>query len=275
MKKIFLSHTLFLWPLLLIFALPFPSPAATLAKPSLSKDNAAFVAKVNGLYYNYKALGLRKFKCRVQINDFDNVVETLQSKEQGNDPRYKALKDVRFFVTYGMKDGLQFNYTGYKPTGDSATDTSLVKMLENIHQIVDSFLKSWSAITLEPVIDTNKTTVTVSQTPGGYEIDEKKDAILSKSLLNSDLVVTEVDGYKADSPDMIAAIKPGFVQTPDGLLLSAINMDMAQTLTETITIDYQKIQKFQFPSKVELNLDMSAAGTKSDILLQFSDYQVN
>jgi hypothetical protein len=275
MKKILLPLATCLWTFLLAFALPVPSPAAPLSTPSLSKDDAALVAKVNSLYYNYMALGLRKFKCRVQINAFDNVVELFKSKKQENDPSYKALKDIRFFITYSLKDGFNFNYTGYKPTGDSATDTNLAKMLEEIHQIVDGFWKSWSSITLEPAIDTGKSAITVSQIPSGYEIDEKKDTSLTKNFLNSDLVVTEVDGYNADKPDPIAVIKPGFTKTSNGLLLNSMKADLAQTLSENVTINYQKIQKFQFPSKVELNLDMSAAGTKSDILLQFSDYQVN
>jgi hypothetical protein len=273
MNKILRSFLPLLGTLLCILALPSLSPADP--TPAASGDDAALAAKVNKLYYNYKTLGLNKMACRVQVSALDKMLQTFRDKNQQGDPRYKALKDVRFFTVYTPKDGFNFNYTGYQPTGDSTTDAGLAKMLDGIQKIVEGFWKGWSSITLEPAIDTDNTTLAVTQTSAGWEIDEQRNGDISKNLLDSGLLITEVDGYKAGKPDVAAIIKPGFVKTSNGYLLDAMNVEIPQTLTETISIDYKDILKFRFPTKAELMMNVTASGTHSDITLQFVDYQVN
>jgi hypothetical protein len=242
---------------------------------ALSKDDAALVAKINSLYYNYKHLGLHKFKCEVNISIFENMLAMLKAQANADDPKYKALKDTKFFINYNEKDGMKFTYTNYYPTGDANTDASLSKMLGAAQQIVNGFWESWRATSFEPSIDTSKATVTVKKTDSGYEIEEAKDTTQSVNIFNSDLLVTEVDGRKKDSQENTVTIKPQFIKTTDGLLMNSMTLDMRKLMNETLNIEYQDFQKYKLPSKCVFSVDMLGGGAKSDVTLEFSNYKLN
>jgi hypothetical protein len=274
MGKNYLLTAFFLVIFTVASAIPRLSAADPTPTAAPAVDNTALVAKVNGLYYNYKRLGLHKFKCEVKISMFDNLLEMLRSKAKADDPRYKAIKDVHFFMNYDEKDGLKFNYSNYKPTGDPKIDSGMAKVLDGTGKVVDGFWKSWKSMTFEPAIDSSKTIVTVNKTAGGYEIKETKDTVESTNILNEDLVITEVDGRKADKQENIVTIKPLFLKTADGLLLNSANVDIPKAMNEVLDIDYQDVQKYKLPSKSTIAIDM-LGNMKTNVTLLFSTYQLN
>jgi len=260
--------------LFLAAALPCLSIADPTPVPSPANGDSALIAKINGLYYNYKNLGLHKFKCEVKISMFDNVLGMLLSKFGADDSRYKAMKDVRFFMNYDEKTGMNFNYSNYKPTGDSKIDTGMAKILDGASKIVDGFWKEWKEMVFEPAIDPVKSTVTVKKTDSGYEIQEKKDAGVGTNILDKDLLITEVDARKTDSPDIAMTIKPVFIPTANGLLLVSASVNAPKIMDESITVDYADTAKYKMPSKAVISVDMMG-NLKTDVTLQFSNYQLN
>jgi hypothetical protein len=262
----------------LFLAVVIGFPGLSVAEPTSSAtptdENTALVAKINSLYYNYKNLGLHKFKCEVKISMFDNILKMLQDKLKKDDKRFNALKDIRFFINYDEKNGYQLNYSNYKPTGDSKIDNDIARILDGSSKIVGGFWSSWQTVVFEPTIDSSKASVTVRKTGSGYEITEKKGSSLGKNILDKDLLVTEVDGSNADKPDMSVAVKPVFVKTTDGLLINSMTVTVPKYMNETINIDYQDIQKYKLPAKVEISVDMLGS-MKTDVALQFLNFQLN
>jgi hypothetical protein len=248
-----------------------PQPTAV---PALSAGDAALVGQVNSLYYNYKTLGLHKFKCEVKVSMFDSILKMFQSQMKPDDKRITALKDVRFFISYDEKTGYNFNYTNYVPTGDAATDDRMARILQSVSQIVSGFWTSWESVSFEPAIDTVKNTITVKKTATGYEIDEKNGAIQSANILDPNLVITEADLTNTTKPGASATVKPVFAKTTDGLLMNSVATNISESMNTTLDITYETIQKFQMPS--EANFAMNQLGSmKMNVSIQFLNYQVN
>ena len=255
-------------------ALSTPSAPPPANAPALSKDDAALVAEVNGLYYNYKRQGLHKFKCEIKISMFDNMVAALKGQVSSDDPKYIALKDVQFFMSYDEKNGMKFTYSNYKPTGDANTDASLSKMMDGVQQIVNGFWESWKGLSFELPIDPSKSTVTVKKTGDGYEIDETRDKLVTTNFLNADLLVTEADGRKVGGQDMVMSLKPLFLKDPNGYLLSSMVVDVPKVVNETFSLSYQTVDKYQLPATCDLLINV--LGTqKADVTLTFSDFKLN
>ena len=274
MRPSYRSFIICLLGLAMILGIPGPSTADSASVPTLSSDDAALVAKVNSLYYNYKNLGLHKFKCEVKVSMFDNLLKMFQSQLKADDKRIKALKDVRFFMNYDEKNGYSFNYTNYNPTGDATTDDKLARILQSVSQITNGFWTSWEALTFEPAIDPVKNSVTVKKTNTGYEIDEKNGAVQNANILDSNLLVTEGDVISAEKPEAKITIKPVFTKTTDGLLVNNVATNIPDSMSTTMSISYQTIQNFQMPS--ESDFAISQLGSmKANVTLQFLNYQIN
>jgi len=245
-------------------------PAAESASGPAPNENSALLSKINGLYYNYKTLGLHQLKCEVKVSMFEKLLKMLQSKVNEDDKRVKALKDVRFFVSYDEKNGYQFNYSNYKPTGDPKTDEGALKILDGSSKIVGGFWKIWQEMVFGPAINSVKNSVQVKKTGSGYEITENG----SKNILNQDLLITEVDAASPGKPDGAVTIKPSFLKTNNGLLIQSMAVEVPKYMIETIGIDYQDVQKYKFPSTVNFSIDMLGS-MKTDITLQFLNCQLN
>lgn len=267
--------------LFLLAASAFPRLA--LADPSgtvaMSKDDAALVAKVNGLYYGYKRLGLHKFKCELKMDMLKTYLDKLKA-QSSDDPKYLALKDVQFFLSYDEKNGMKFTYTNYKPTGDPKSDADLKDLLGAAEQMAGMFWDNWYGPTFEPAIDTssqNVTSLNVKKTPDGYEIDESQDKTSDTcvNILNSDLLITEADiRYKPGKGDDTKML-PQFTQTGDGLLMNVLTLTISHKLYEIFSIGYQKVSKYQLPFMCVLGFDTIGVKPNSFYSIEFSNYELN
>src|SRR5579862_1100918 len=66
-------------------------PAITQAE-NPKDDQTAFINKVNALYYNHAKQGLKKYKCQVQLDIFENFKSQLADKFKPGDPHLKAVQ---------------------------------------------------------------------------------------------------------------------------------------------------------------------------------------
>jgi hypothetical protein len=273
------THKLiFAWALLLgllVTALPClasdatPSPTPT---AELSAEDAALVAKVNGLYYDYSRMGLHQFKCEVKLSVLKDYLEKLKASSD-KDPKYLALKDVRFLLSYDEKTGMKFAITHYQPTGEAKNDKELKAFLDGTKQLVGMFWDNWYGPTFDPIIDSSS--VTVKKNAKGYEITEAQGSHLCTNIMNQDLLVREVDIKNPKGQGDGTTLEPKFIQTDDGWLMNDLTVTVPNKLLETFTISYQEVSKYQLPSICYFGFDSKGVMRRSLFTLEFSNYQLN
>ncbi len=268
------SHLLGLLFLLVISVLPCRALADPTPVSNLSQDDAALEFKINNLYVNYKALGLRKFKCQIKISLFEKMLAMVNSQTKKDPSKYNAVKDIKFYMNYDEKDGMKLDYTNYHPTGDAKYDDSVVKYLGGMQQMISGYWDSWSGVTFEPAIDPSQAEVIVKKTADGFEIAETKDSVTSINIFNPDLLMGECDVQKKDSLETAAVVKPRFFQTPEGWLVNSLAIIFPRTMNETITLKYQEVSKYLLPSQAVIAMEMQE-GKKAGFTLEFSGYQIN
>jgi hypothetical protein len=250
-----------------------PAPSTPVA---VSADTAAFVAKINPLYYNYKRMGLKSFHSEVKINLFDNALKAFYANLKGdNASKIDAIKDVRFYADYSPEKGFKLSYVNYKPTGDANVDANMAKILGGCQKVVNGFWTTWSAMTFAPAIDNAKNSVTIKKTADGYEVDETKDDNITQNFMDSNLLISEADSLKKSSPGAAATLKLLFLKTPDGLLINSIKGNVPQMTAFTIDIAYTDAQKYKMPSTASYSVQMMSNNMSINIEMQFLNWQVN
>jgi hypothetical protein len=203
------------------------------------------------------------------LNDY---LQQLKARSE-KDPRYLALKDVRFLLSYDEKEGMKFAITRYKPTGDAKKDAELDKFLDGTKQLVGMFWDNWYGPTFDPMIGTGD--VTVKKTAKGYEITESHGTHLCTNIMDSDLRVSEVDIRYPKGQGEDTTLEPKFTQTFDGWLMNDLTVTIPDKLLETFTISYQDVSKYQLPSVCYFGFDSKGGMRRSFFTLEFSDYKLN
>jgi hypothetical protein len=263
---------------LAVCALPGPALA-------LSKDDAALVDKINGLYYNCARLGLHKFKCELKNGVYHKVLTDLKAKVKEDDPLYLGFKDVRFFMTYDEQNGMQYFYTNYKPTGDPEKDAELKNFLDDeTKTVLQVCWQEWFAWMFGPLIATNDPNVgpiTVKKTNAGYEVDQTLKSVnaVEAFFFNPDLVLTEMDvRHKAGQGDNMT-YQLGYLKNPDGNLANAVTVTTPKIEQDFFLITYKNTSNYQLPSQCILIYDLSATKAEKETValynFDFFNYQLN
>jgi len=93
-------------------------------------------------------------------------------------------------------------------------------------------------------------------------------------MMGKDLIITDI---KVSSPEFISSVRPQFVHTPKGFVLTGYNADYKPTsgpgiVKLALKIDHQPVSGLQLP--VSLVLDSVMDGAPTHMELAFSEHEV-
>jgi outer membrane biosynthesis protein TonB len=208
-------------------------------------------------YYTPTASGLKSFECEATI-DWKGMLTRLGRTEiPDNDPVLKYLQTVHLSVADQLNGkgsmAMDWAETGVPPEGQ---EESLKQMRDGLRAQMAGFFQDWNAYmngTLVPVPN-SKATVTLmgagvhlSGTSAGTSVDEDFD---------QNMLLTQ---FRLVSPEMRLFAIPSYVETADGLVISAVTYKInrppsAPQVETTVRIKYAKVGSFQIPSNVVLDI---------------------
>jgi hypothetical protein len=256
---------------------PAPTPTPTWAP--LDPTAMALLSKVNGLYYNYCRLGLRRFECRVQLDLLENLKQDLLS--HGKDREYKAVGGLGFTLSYDGDKGFQFSDSGFQKTGDARFDGEVLKIVQLARQMMMSYCKTWEAMAFQDAFDLKKSYFRISDTSKGYEVDELRDNLESLQELDDQWKVVEARVTDPSAREKgTVLIRPLYVDTPQGYLVDSLSTDInGGTVVSQTDTEYAMVGPFEMPSIIitDIRMEDQQKGVPADYRLKFtlSAFRVN
>lgn len=238
---VFLFCTLFL-----------PSSKSLIAQDETARDRL-FAAHAQ--YYSPTVSGLQSFHCDATI-DWQGMLARFTGKEIPDDnPWLKYLQTVRISIDDEPRG--EANVTWANPNQPPAgREESLKQIEEGLQRSVAGFFQTWNPYMNGKMVPLPDKTLTVTKSGDGVHLsgtskDLKFDEDYDKNMLLTQALV--------DSPAMKVLAIPTYVDTPDGLVISAIDSKINQPpsapQTETIfRIEYAKVSSFQIPSRIVLDI---------------------
>lgn len=228
--------------------------------PAQDKSATDRLSAAHGQYYTPTASGLKSFRCEAAI-DWKAMLTRLTGSEIPDDnSALKYLQTIHLSVADDLKGqgSLSWTSSGIPPAGK---EESFKQMQEGFQTTIAGFFQSWNAYMNGSMVPLPDRTVTVSRSAEGFHLsgtstDMKIDEDFDKNmLLQQALVVT---------PNLKVLATPTYVSTPDGLLVSAITSRINQPPTApdveaTIHVEYSKVESFQIPSHVVIDIKNVAA----------------
>jgi len=255
-------------------------PALTRADAA-KDDQTALFNKVNDLYYNHAKLGLKKYRCQVQMDVFDNFKSKLLAKYGPNDVRLKAVDKVQFLLSYDPKNGMVFDSKGLQSSGDADFDKKADTVVQGLLDLGSKYLNSYQDIVYAPFFELDKFDFGLEKIQDGYRITEirknKKEKVYV--YLSDQYLAVKFEGDKSD-PVAVSGV-PGYLQTSQGWLLNSQTLTIKgkdESLDQEMTMEYQMVKNLEMLSILKTSMHITPKlGKPQDIPIKFTftHYEIN
>ncbi|MFZ0746806.1 MAG: hypothetical protein WAM85_20540 [Terracidiphilus sp.] len=206
-------------------------------------------------YYTPTASGLKSFHCDAEM-DWKAMLTRWSGKEIRDDnPFLKYLQSVHLSVSdeFRGQGTLEWTGTTAPPTGK---EEAVEQVQHGLQTAVSGFFQSWNAYMNGSMVPLPDSTLTVTQSGEGVHLsgaakDMQIDEDFDKNMLLTQTLVV--------SPTVRVLATPTYVPTTDGLVVtsvkSLVNQPPTAPQTEaTFRIDYAKVDSFQIPSRIVLDV---------------------
>lgn len=209
----------------------------------------------HALYYTPTTNGLKSFHCDAAI-DWKAMLTRLTGKDIADDnPGLQFLRTVHLSVDDELKGDGSLGWTDTVPP-PAGREAAMDQTRHGLQTALAGFFQTWNAYLNGSMVPLPDKTVQVTETGPGYHLsglgkDMKLDEDFDKNMvLNQVLVVT---------PAVRVLAVPIYASTPDGLVVSTVTSRINQPPTApeteaTFRIDYAKVDAFQIPSHIVLDI---------------------
>jgi hypothetical protein len=262
-----------LWRLLLLCC-GILNVALPLAHCADLPDKREIVKKARAAYYSLRSRGLDEFEANVQPNWRLVLKDQLAQDPAGAEQGLKMLDGIHFQVSLDRSGATKItHHEDVAPTSEQAAE-GFKQIFSGMEQAMSGFFDSWTPFMLTSPFPEAAGEYTLEELNNQYHLSYKDGSAAIATTMSKNLVISEI---RVDSPAFKSVLKPEFIKSPQGLLLSGYEATYlgtagGESVKLSVRIENQPINGFQLPGK--LNLDGSYQGTPFQMELAFSNYQV-
>jgi len=236
-------------------------------------DKNEIVRRAGSTYYNLKAAGMRGFHCNVSLN-WERSAGTFPADDPfSTEKGRQAMSAIKFPLSFDMDGGFGISSPTIQYTGDDMLDRRLSNSPEYVNQMVGNFFQAWRSFADGTFLPSAQSDYRIEETATNYRLLYKENGSDVELDLAKDFQVTLLT---INSKDFKIAIRPTFIKTTKGYLISGIDSDLTDPngarLNIVMGIKYQNIDGFAVPSKVSYDISSGKQSTSLDV--SFLDYQI-
>lgn len=241
-----------LWVFLPLFLI-----ACICCTPIFAQDKVALDRLLAGRaqYYTPTASGLKSFHCEATI-DWKGMLTRLGRTEiPDNDPVLKYLQTVHLSVADQLngKGSMDWTETGVPPKG---TEQNVKRFHDGLQTDMAGFFQDWNAYMNGSMVPIPKSWVTVAIKGAGVHLSGTSAGTSIDEDFDQNMLLTQL---RVVSPEMRLFAIPSYVDTADGLVISAVTYKInrppsAPQEETTVRIKYAKVDSFQIPLNVVLDI---------------------
>jgi hypothetical protein len=208
-------------------------------------------------YYTPTASGLKSFHCEATIDWKRMLTRFGRTEIPDNDPVLKYLQTVHLSVADQLNGkgsmAMDWAETGVPPEGQ---EESLKRMRDGLQAEMAGFFRDWNAYMNGTMVSIPKSWVTVTIVGAGVHLSGTSAGTSIDEDFDQNMLLTQ---FRMVSPEMRLVAVPSYVETADGLVISAVTYKMnrppsAPQEEATVRIKYAKVDSFQIPSNVALDV---------------------
>jgi hypothetical protein len=206
-------------------------------------------------YYTPTASGLKSFHCEATIDWKGMLTRFGRTEIPDSDPTLKYLQTIRLSVADQLdgKGSMDWTEMGVPP---KEAEQNLKRFRDGLQTDMAGFFQDWNAYMNGSMVPVPKGWVAVTIKETGIHLSGNSAGTSLDEDFDQNMLLTQ---FRLVSPEMRLLAVPTYVATADGLVISAVTYQMNRPPTApqeetTVRIKYAKVDSFQIPSKVVLDI---------------------
>jgi hypothetical protein len=246
---------------------------AVMAQSTPVADNNKVLADARDAYYSLRTAGLDEFRATVKPNWELVLKDQIKSDPVGAQAGLKLLNGIHFSML--LDDAGKITVTHKSDTEPSTEQQrkGFDEIYSGMDQTLKGFFTTWSVFMLNSPFPTDGE-YKLEDLGTQYRISYKDGTADAVALMGKNLIITDI---KESSAEFNSSVRPQFVHTPKGLVLTGYDADYKPTsgpgvVKLALKIEHHPVNGLQLLDKLVLDSVMDGAPTHME--LAFSDYAV-
>ena len=237
-------------------------------------DSKKVIQDARHAYYSLRAVGLDEFRATVKPNWELVLKDQLKSDPAGAQAGLKLLNGLHFSMLLDRSDKVTVTHHTDTAPSNEQQRKGFDDIYSGMDQAINGFFTTWELFMLNSPFPAADSNYTLENLGTQYRLSYKDGTADVVTMMGKDLIITDI---KVSSPEFISSVRPQFVHTPKGFVLTGYNADYKPTsgpgiVKLALKIDHQPVSGLQLP--VSLVLDSVMDGAPTHMELAFSEHEV-
>ncbi len=250
--------------------------APFLLRAETSKSTADFLKKLNGYYYCLSREGVKNYHCELSCSLSGDVKKNLQSMGIYDEKLWEAVKGFRFSVNDTIGQPISIVAAQPAPTGDAQLDGRVVKLDENILEVVKAFSQFWKAFVVEPLNDPSdleQGNLKFQRLSDGFQVSQADPSGGNVAVTFDKKGKMLLFSMEGNGPKTL--VKPDFVYSSRGYVLQSM-VFTGSDASQECTIQYGMENGLWMPKNLTFQVQLPGIpGTNIELLFNFINYRIN
>lgn len=248
---------------------------SAMAQPQTSvADSKKVLEDARNAYYSLRAAGLDEFRATIKPNWELVLKDQMKADPAGAQAGLKLLNGLHFSMLLDRNDKVTVtHHTDTEPSNEQQRK-GFDDIYSGMDQAIDGFFATWKLFMLTPPFPSPDGNYTLENLGTQYRLSYKDGGADVVTMMGKNLIITDI---KVNSADFISSVRPQFVHTAKGFVLTGYDADYKPTsgsgvVKLTLKIDHEPVSGLQLP--VGLVLDSVLDGAPTHMELAFSEHEV-
>jgi hypothetical protein len=237
-------------------------------------DSKKVIDDARHAYYSLRAVGLDEFSATVRPNWELVLKDQLKADPVGAQAGLKLLNGIHFSMLLDRSDKVTVtHHTDTEPSNEQQRQ-GFDQIYSGMDQAINGFFTTWELFMLNSPLPAADSNYTLENLGTQYRLSYKDGAADVVTMMGKDLIITDI---KVNSAEFSSSVRPQFVHTPKGFVLTGYDADYKPTsgpgvVKLALKINHQPVSGLQLP--VSLVLDSVMDGAPTHMELAFSEHAV-
>jgi hypothetical protein len=248
--------------------------AAMAQSQSAVADRKKVIDDARHAYYSLRIAGLDEFRANVKPNWELVLKDQMKTDPAGAQAGLKLLNGLHFSMLLGQNDKITVtHHTDTEPSNEQQRK-GFDDIYSGMDQAINGFFTTWELFMLNSPFPSVNSDYKLEDLGTQYRLSYKDGDSDVVTMMGKNLIITDI---KVNSADFASSVRPQFMHTPKGFVLTGYDADYKPTsgpgvVKLTLKIDHKPLSGLQLP--VGLVLDSVMDGAPTHMELAFSDYEV-
>jgi hypothetical protein len=237
-------------------------------------DSKKVMEDARHAYYSLRSAGLDEFRATVKPNWEVVLKDQLASDPATAQAGLKLLNGIHFSMLLDATDKVTVTHQTDAAPSNEQQRKGFEDIYSGMDQAINGFFTTWELFMLNSPFPAADRPYTLENLGTQYRLSYKDGAADVVTMMNKSLIITDI---KVNSPDFNSSVRPQFVHTPKGFVLTGYDADYKPTsgsgvVKLALKIDHQPVSGMQLP--VSLVMDSVMDGAPTHMELAFSEFAV-